>query len=254
LHLIIFARMLKHLKNKLNHVLKSYILIISFISIYSCAKQNDPLKSVLFENPNPPNRDTDIAIRGVMVHFNEIKSGSDIEIIYTPKKAYFDSINPPVHLVDISSKNHFVIRNLLLKPDRTYYWAYTVENIAGEIQSEVQSFTTAGFDGNWALFSIPNGESDNTDSLLVENEDVLEFQISGGLAKIKPYNKIDTAFYDATFAYDEEASEITFTVKKSNSKFMFTLYNLGFHEFYNDVIMILSINMGNGNTLIYKRR
>jgi hypothetical protein len=42
----------------------------------------------------------------------------------------------------------------MLAPSTTYYWAYSTFIPAGEIWSEVQTFTTIGFQGDWQLDSI----------------------------------------------------------------------------------------------------
>ena len=137
---------------------KILIIICCFILI-SCKKENDVLRYKLeFTNPYPADKSVDVPLRGVYIGFgNVIREGLANYVDYINGIAtYFDTINPPKHSLQTYQMQIMSLSNNLpmLKPYKTYYWAFTTFIPPGEMWSDIESFTTCGFNGDWQLDGI----------------------------------------------------------------------------------------------------
>ncbi len=121
----------------------------------SCQKETDVFNYTLtYEDPTPYNLEQDVAFRfGNIGYSSSSKGGLGL---YTKEfRVYLDTLNPPQNIFSSSEWDIFLSFNYsMLAPSTTYYWAYSTFIPAGEIWSEVQTFTTIGFQGDWQLESI----------------------------------------------------------------------------------------------------
>ena len=218
---------LNYVKLITNSMIRKIINIILLLFVFSCAKENDPLQNVLFEDPLIENGATDAALRSTTIGFLKLQ-GVHIKYFFKNIKGiYLDTINPPVQFFD--SK---LLRPKNLLPNTTYYWAHVIENISGEVWSDIQSFTTVSFEGSWKLDTVLLIQNlglnaftpGYLDSLLVKEKDIIEINITDGSAQLKLFKSEDDNFINTIYSYDENN------------------YLMDFYNFLNDTTYSILVN------------
>jgi len=135
--------------------MKRTFLYFILLVLASCQKENDVFNySLTYEDPTPYNLERDVAFRSGNIGFSTLGKGG--LGLYTKEfRVYLDTQNPPKHIFSSSKYDIYIDYSYsMLAPATTYYWAYSTFIPAGEIWSEVQTFTTIGFKGDWQLDSI----------------------------------------------------------------------------------------------------
>ena len=222
-------------------MIRNIFYIIFLFFIISCAKENDPLQNVLFEDPLIENGAMDVALRSTTIGFLKLQG---VHIKYFGKNIkgiYLDTINPPVQFF-----NDKLLRLENLLPNKTYYWAHVIENISGEVWSDIQSFTTVSFEGSWKLdtmmFAQNYGYGEATteflDSMLVHEKDIIEINITDDSAQLKLFKSDDENYINTLFSYDEQNYLLDFHDSLNNTTYSIQIRDAGYLSNYQKVEII----------------
>jgi len=269
------------------------LLVIVFLFIlFSCKKEEDVFKYKLeYSNPSPANKAEDVALRGVSIGFGEIIREGLANYINYPiaNKVYFDTINPPKLELKWDTDDIHSAELPSLKPNKTYYWAFTSSIPPGEIWSDIESFTTSGFYGDWQLENIAdkrgyleraqsNGYHISWDSwndwtdksykyiqnvsnygryiVYTPNKDSI---LGAGLVINKinfSSNKME--FFKSntslSFYFNCDENKGSATIQEAQTKIMhnFVAVNVGYMEYYNKVVLLIIDEKG--IMFIYSRK
>ena len=216
------------------------IFIIGLLIMFSCKKEEDVFNYKLtYNDPSPANNAYGVSFRHSGIQFGGI-SKSGLADYVKEYRVYFDTINPPKHILKSWPAEIVVSSIFMLIPDKKYYWACTSLIPAGEIWSDIESFTTAGFQGDWKLsgiadkrgmiqYSQAHGYSldwidwsswdtlsykyipdsnkwvvyiPKQDSILIAGLDIIEINIYTNGTNIKLYNQNSTHIINASFSYN----------------------------------------------------
>ncbi len=219
-------------------------------------------------------------IREGAVHFLSRGKGG-LALYVKEYRIYLDTINPPKKLLNQSKSDIFLNENFhFLKPNSTYYWAYSLVLPSGEALSDIQQFTTIGFEGAWKLDSIADkrgtknyaidnyGElSDwsnwydwsglsniyttskklvtyklNQDSALQANNAITEVNITYNSSGIKLFNDSQANFIQTDYKYNYQNGSITFNERFTNQTHAFVAVYLGYSEYYDKTVLLLLKN------------
>jgi hypothetical protein len=129
-------------------------IIICLLMLTSCKKEKDIFNYTFnYTNAYPENNASDINLRDNIIRFSDLERTGLAEFV-KEYRVYFDTLNPPVKLLHSSSEELLSYGLPILRPNKTYYWAYTLLIPSGEKWSDIQSFTTSDFVGVWKLESV----------------------------------------------------------------------------------------------------
>ena len=214
--------------------------------IISCDKKYDLIEQTQFQEPLISDGAENVRLKNVQIGFQNIR---DYKIVLN---IYFDTINPPIDQI-IPIKPYIPI----LIPGKNYFWFYKVNNYGVENTSNVLSFTTVSFIGDWKLDSLFYSDSDpiiiadnpNLDDFLVSNYDLLEFKINDDNSLIKTFGQESLNYQNTKFMYEPTLDSIHFINPINQYKYSFQLINAGK---YKDNI-ILYIKNSRNVTLYYSK-
>lgn len=141
--------------NNLEKTMKRTFLYLIILLLVSCQKENDVFNySLTYESPTPYNEEQEVPFRFGKIGFSNFGKGG-LGFYTKEYRLYLDTQNPPKNIFSSSQYDSYINYTYTkLAPSTTYYWAYSTFIPAGEIMSEVQTFTTIGFYGDWQLDSI----------------------------------------------------------------------------------------------------
>ena len=129
-------------------------IIIFLLILISCKKEKDIFNyTINYKNAYPENNATDINLRANVISFSDLERTGLAEYV-KEYRVYFDTLYPPINLLNSSTEELFSSGLPILKPNKTYYWACTLLIPYGEKWSDIQSFTTSDFSGMWRLESV----------------------------------------------------------------------------------------------------
>ncbi len=264
---------------------KIFYILVVVVVLFSCEKENDIFNySLNYSQPTPANNATSVPFRDGMVIFSSLGRGG-LALYVKEYKIYLDTINPPKNIISQSESRLFINGKFsLLKPNTNYYWAYSLEIPSGEIMSEIQQFTTTGFDGIWKLDSIAdkNGIKDqeiafgsisdwtnwynwngksyrftstkkieeyklNQDSVLQANNVITEISFGYNSAAIKQLKNSKLEILQTFYSYNYQDGSITFKEKFTNETHTYVAVYLGYSESYNKTVLLMLKN----NFLLY---
>jgi hypothetical protein len=135
--------------------IKEKITLFAFILLlFSCKKEKDLFQyTIRYNNPHPSTNAANVDLRYYSIGFESVER-TGLAAYANNFNAYFDTINPPMNIIAYNYNENNSIYLSLLLPNKTYYWAYSSDIPTGKIWSDMQSFTTSGFVGNWKLDGI----------------------------------------------------------------------------------------------------
>ncbi len=261
--------------------MKKIIFLLIIFSTLSCEKGNDIFGySLSFGDPTPLNNAVNVPIREGVVNF--VSRRKDGLALYAKEyRIYLDTINPPKKILSQSEWSIFVNGNFsFLKPNTNYYWAYSLVLPSGEAISDIQQFTTIGFEGAWKLDSIADkrgtkyyaidnyGElSDwsnwydwkgvsniyttskklvtyklNQDSTMHANNAITEINIAYQNAAIKQFNNTLADFIQTDYKYNYQNGSIVFNERFTNQTHTFVAVYLGYSESYDKTVLLMLKN------------
>lgn len=134
--------------------MKIFTLLICLTLLISCKKEKDVFNyTISYNNPSPENNTAGINLRKNSIRFSDIERTGLAEYV-KEYRVYFDTIYPPVKLLQSSAEELLSSGLPILKTNKTYYWAFSSLIPSGEIWSDIQFFTTSDFSGVWKLESV----------------------------------------------------------------------------------------------------
>lgn len=261
--------------------MKKIIFLLIILSALSCEKENDIFSySVNFGDPTPLNNAIEVPIREGAVHF--LSRGKGGLALYAKEyRIYLDTINPPKKILNQSEWSIFLNEKFyFLKPNTNYYWAYSLILPSGEVVSDIQQFTTIGFEGAWKLDSVAdkrgtknyaidnygelsdwsywndwNGQSNtyttdkklvtyklNQDSTLQANNAIAEINISYHSAGIKKFNDAQANYIQTDYKYNYQNGSIAFNERLTNQTHAFVAVYLGYSQYYEKTVLLMLKN------------